>query len=279
MPILPDETEFPRAPVIETVLGVQFEKIPRMTSGHLGLFWGTLDRSKWPNSKDTIPIDRVTEIPGGVQWLEGVIEFKTAEHETRLQIRSSDESRMIQLQNGWLVYNWLRGESQPYPRYSKVHSEFTPILQTFRDFLKHEELEPFRPDLWEVTYVNLIERGTVWKEYSELPAVFPGLVSRQGNGGIAKFEFAKGTWVFELPPSRGRLHVTMQPVRRAVGGTPQEFIQLKLTARGPINDEKGWTLESGHDLGHRAIVGSFVAFASSEALKYWKESGIVGHST
>jgi hypothetical protein len=41
-----EEATFPdyeRPPVVETVLGVQFDPLPDLCNAHLGAFWGTLE--------------------------------------------------------------------------------------------------------------------------------------------------------------------------------------------------------------------------------------------
>jgi len=50
---LPD---YVNPPVVETILGVQFERLPAFKNAHLGAFWKTLDTREWadvlPNQQD-----------------------------------------------------------------------------------------------------------------------------------------------------------------------------------------------------------------------------------
>jgi len=47
---------FRHAPVVETVIGVQFEPLGKMTNAHLGAFWKTLG-PEWPNVTDAPRIE------------------------------------------------------------------------------------------------------------------------------------------------------------------------------------------------------------------------------
>ena len=46
---------FLNPPVVETVFGIQFSKIPGLSAAHLGCFWKTLE-PKWINISDVPPL-------------------------------------------------------------------------------------------------------------------------------------------------------------------------------------------------------------------------------
>src|SRR5688572_21037642 len=55
-----DEVHFKRPPVVETLLGVQFAALPRLTLPMLGLFWGTI-RDQYPVSQVQPPLNPAIE--------------------------------------------------------------------------------------------------------------------------------------------------------------------------------------------------------------------------
>jgi uncharacterized protein (TIGR04255 family) len=144
---LPD---YEAPPVVETILGVQFEPLPGLKNAYLGGFWKTLDTAEWPTVSDAPPLppqfERFTET---FQWAPG-IEFQLIQNPPgRLQISNRDGDRMIQLQNGRLHLNWLGEPGRKYPRYEKVREDFVWALQRFSGFLAAEKLGDFRPNQWE----------------------------------------------------------------------------------------------------------------------------------
>jgi len=60
--------KFERPPVNETVLGVQFDPLPRLSSAHLGAFWASLG-TDWPVVNDAPELEQQFERFGkGEQW-------------------------------------------------------------------------------------------------------------------------------------------------------------------------------------------------------------------
>jgi len=175
---------------------------------------------------------------------------------------------MLQLQNGRFHYNWLGHDGGPYPSYNAVRPAFDKMWRHFSDFLSRHDLKPLQINQWEVTYVNHIPKGEVWKESWEWPQILRGMlaVDRTPAPGVV-FESLGGLWHYEIEPRRGRLHVNVKHGMKA-GSTEPELVVLTLTARGPSGDE-GLALEEGLDLGHEVIVRSFNGLISPEARRAW----------
>src|SRR5436309_10921680 len=91
---LPDYTN---PPVVETVLGVQFDRLPGFTNAHLGAFWSKLDTNEWPEVADAPPLqpqfERFTE---AAKWSRGLQFQLTPIPPGRVQIRNANGDRMIQ---------------------------------------------------------------------------------------------------------------------------------------------------------------------------------------
>src|SRR4051812_26322819 len=94
---------YDKPPVVETVMGIQFEPVPGFTNGHLGLFWARLGgRKGWPTAKDVPPLVQEFERFGDEQeWapLETIKFGLSGVPTSRLQLRNSSGDRMLQIQN------------------------------------------------------------------------------------------------------------------------------------------------------------------------------------
>lgn len=263
---------FKRPPVVETVLGVQFEH-PALQNAHLGAFWKTLG-GQWGLVTDapTLPptFERFGESP---QWgsLGGSLTL-TQDPSARLQIRNEADDRMVQIQNGRLHYNWLGRAGGPYPRYGTIRPEFDEILGLFRQFLVDEELGELRANQWEVTYVNHLPRGTVWNDAKDWQNVLVGLPGVWQEPGLVQLESFAGEWHFTIPPQQGRLHIQVAHAKKGPEPT-DEILRLTLTARGPVAErsESGLTVDQGLNLGREVIVTAFRDVTSESARKYWGE--------
>ena len=259
-------------PVVETILGVQFDPLPKLKNAHLGAFWKTLDSGAWSGDIQDVPtLDPVSESFGEQgQWGGLGLNFRlTQDPSSRLQIKNSSSDRMIQIQNGRLHFNWLGPTGSSYLGYPAVRTGFQDALEQFERFLQHEGLGALRPNQWEVTYLNHIPKGTVWNVVEDwrfcrligsIP-IYPDLIEAETFGG---------DWRFAIPNQRGRLHIQWKQARSAAPN-PQEIVVLNLTARGPLKPVESGMNEilAGVDLGRQTIVQTFVRIMSDEANAFW----------
>lgn len=266
---------FERPPVVETVLGVQFKRLPDFSNAHLGAFWKHLQgdwshllRGTWPRLIDAPILDPTFERFGeSGAWAPLGAGFKlTSDPSARLQIRSQEGDAMIQLQTGRLHYNWLRKDGGEYPRYRYVRPRFDELLRGFKEFLANEGLGEFEPEQWEITYVNHLPKGTVWNAPDDWAGVFVGLPALRAKLSAVRLETFTGAWHFEIEPNKGRLHVEARPARQG-SATGPEILRLTLTARGPATDQE--SLSEGLDLGRASIVTTFKEITSPKAHEFW----------
>jgi uncharacterized protein (TIGR04255 family) len=258
---------YDKPPVVETVMGIQFEPILGFTNGHLGLFWARLGgRKEWPTAKDVPPLGQEFERFGDEQeWapLETIKFGVSGVPTSRLQLRKSSRDRMIQIQNGKLIYNWIGTEGAEYARYEKVRPEFDAIRKSFEEFLADQELHPMTPNQWEVTYVNHMPKGTVWNDASDWNKVLTFHAVPPMSMNKCRLEDLGGQWSYEIEPRQGRLHMQL---RHGWHLKRVEMLMLNLTARGPFKESD---VDAGLNLGHEIIVKTFTELASPEARKYW----------
>lgn len=273
---------FRKPPVIETVLGVQFDPIPGFTTAHLGAFWKWLvarsratTNEKWTVLSDAPLIEpafeRFDSGPDGTQlWSPELMIQVGAIRPARLQIRNDRKDAMIQVQNTRLHYNWIGQRGEEYPRYTTVRPKFDAVYALFLEFLEAEGLAGPNDNQWEVTYVNHIPHGTVWQTPTDWATLFHGLLGSYQKATEVRVESVGGSWHFEIPPQRGRLHVDLKHAKVSAPGS-EELIRLTLTARGPIANSGAdhQSLARGLDLGRRVIVRAFWELTSPEAHKVW----------
>lgn len=263
------QTEWKRPPVIEVVLGVQFAPLVHFNNGHLGWFWREMKRD-YPNATDAAPIQTAVESFGDEpEFGFPGIGFAPSRGDSRLRMTpAGDPSRMIQVQNGWLVVNWMKREGQPYPGYAEVLREFERALDAFKTFIAAEKLGTVTPNLWEVTYIDHFPRGTVWQDYTDVPKALPGLLGAVKTPR-GQLDALTATWSFRLLPSPGRLNVSLQTARSAAD-PPIDLLVMTSTARGPISAAKPGSLVDSLNFGKAGVVDTFMAVTSDEAQAYWK---------
>lgn len=265
--------DYSNPPLVETVLGVQFDRLP-LTNAHLGAFWKTLDVSQWREVED-VPLlpNQIEQFETSGDWKRAIHFRLTQDLACRLQIRNAASDRMLQIQNTRLHLNWLKRPDQPYPRYAAVKREFELFVEQFKAFLDREHLGEFRPNQWEITYVNEIDQGTVWTSPADW-GFFRPLNGIPTVEQVIEGESFAGEWHFVIPDQRGRLHIDWQHAKeRADHSTKvgREFIRLIFTARGRIAnlDAPGDAVLTGLDIGHKTIVHAFRSLMSDSANRYW----------
>jgi len=266
-----DLPSYAKPPVVETIIGVQFDRLPKFSNAHLGAFWQTLDVTKWPNVSDaaSVPV-QFEEFSEETKWVDSVrLQFKQ-DPAARLQIKNKLSDRMIQVQNGRFHFNWLGEAGGEYPRYNTVLAEFNASLSQYVKYLEESQLGKFSPNQWEITYINHIPVGTVWSQFSEWNFFRPLGTFVTLKNGLTPGGFS-GQWQYEIPMQKGRLHITWQLAKKTQGPIQDEFIQLSLTARGPLpyGSDGTKSLSDGLNLGHETIVVAFHELMTAKANRFW----------
>lgn len=263
--------KFDAPPVIETVLGVQFSRLPGFSTAHAGWFWKSyLDASeRWPKVVEAARLEDQTERFDEEVWGRPVVRLTAPGAAQRTQIIRADDERMMQIQDSRFILNW-RKQSQGYPAYDVLVPEFRESFATFSRFVQDAGFGPLDPNQWEVTYLNHVPKGDMWDSPRDWPKILPGLYAPAAVGNEVRFETLSNEWRFMLKPQFARLYVDLKHVRNQSG---EEMMMLQFTARGRIAPAEGFTWATGFDLGHEAIVRTFAAVTSVDAHKRWKRRG------
>jgi uncharacterized protein (TIGR04255 family) len=262
---------FERPPLVETVIGVQFDQIPNLTSAHLGWYWREFLDKSWVRTLETVPLQDQFENFGEqsrrLPFPSLTAKMLSSLPSPRIQFMNESDDRVIQIQSTRFLYNWRKRETV-YPRFKDLYPEFIGELNRFREFLKSASLGDAGFNQWEITYVNHIEKGETWNTPDDWHKILPGLFPAPRKSSGIRLERESGEISFEVTPERGRLHIQIVSGKSLESG--DEILELNLTARGPIvRNNPTLGLDSGIELGHRVLVEAFAGMASETALKAW----------
>lgn len=262
---------YERPPVVETVLGLQFDRLVALTNAHLGVFWKSLDRQRWPIIEDATPLPNQFErFEDAARWGAGFQVQLSDDPAARCRIKNRNGDRMVQLQNTRLHLNWIGDSGGEYPRHETMLAEFATAFRSFSEFVNDENVGRVKPNQWEITYVNHIPQGTVWKAPEDWS--FFKLMGSPTTVSLARSESFNGEWHLLIPEDLGRLHIQWQHAKKPSGEpNADDFIRLVFTARGPLkpNDDPFDSVLAGLNLGRDVIVTSFHDLVSKEANDYW----------
>lgn len=259
---------FRQPPVVETVLGVQFERIRGLTNSHLGLFWASLGPD-WPHVEDAPPIEEQHETFGDIAFPSGFVRLATRPS-SRTRIKNMTETAMIQIQPNRFHYNWLGQPGHPYPGYEEAKPAFDEYWSRFQDFLAQHDLKAGKLNQWEITYVNHIPKGEVWTDAHDWKNIFAGLPGPVALSDDIVLGDPGGRWYFEIEPQKGRLHIELDRANLQQKDGPEGYV-FKLTTRGPLPEGENVDvqLSAGLQLGHDVIVSAFCQLTAPEAQEIW----------
>ncbi|HEU4388737.1 MAG TPA: TIGR04255 family protein, partial [Blastocatellia bacterium] len=258
--------KFELPPVIETVLGVEFEALERFGIAHFGLFWSRV-RSVFPRCAIQPPL--VSSIETFDQPItRPQLRLELADQpEVRCWFHHTDGQRLIQVQRDRFIHNWQKTGDSVYPSYERIKPGFETNWNLFRAFLQDETLGEPRVLQCEVTYINRIEMPSGQASPLDLPKIFPLWSGEFSDSFLPAPERAQLGASFLMPNNQGRLHVNVQPAVRI--SDLKEVLQLTLTARGAPSSSDTASVLQWFDLGHEWVVKGFVSFTSSEMHKAW----------
>ncbi len=263
---LPD---FAAPPVDETALSIQFSPIQGFDILHFGLFWEKV-RGEYPKFEIQPPIANLTELFDTGSRAGNQVGFKLVDTpEIRCWFLDESKNRLVQVQRDRFVHNWRKiTGSEPYPRYPIQRANLEKEWNRFCLFLREEKLETPKVNQCEVTYVNHIEYGKGWKDYSELDKVIATLATpKKRHRFLPDPERINMQVTYRLENNAGRLHVAFLPVIRVRDG--EEVLQMTLTARGAPASSSVGDIFSWLDLGRKWVVRGFADFTTAEIQKVW----------
>ena len=141
----PELPDYGVPPLVEVVLGVQFEQLHGMGAVHYGCLWEAF-REDFPRWEEKSPPAPAFELPrsGGSPHMSVRVELGGAML-PRLWMLNDNDTRLIQVQPDRLVVNWRKvGGDDVYPRYEAIREQFTEVVDKFSAFLAEQGLDELR---------------------------------------------------------------------------------------------------------------------------------------
>jgi uncharacterized protein (TIGR04255 family) len=260
--------EFERPPLDEVVTGVQFDPLKDFRAAHLGLYWSRV-RERYPDTDHQPPLAPQIE-PESVSSQGPAISVQMAPLIPRCWFLESSKNELVQLQSDRFLRNWRQIEgNEPYPRFPYLIKRFREEWQGLLLFLNEERLGAPNVNQCELSYINHIEPGLGWKDFSELDKAFATLRAPAGSAFLPTPELVIWESRYKLPEGRGRLHVQVLPVFRA-----RDFkliLSFNLTARGAPSTNTSEAIFAWFDLAHQWIVNAFDELTQPGMHKIWEK--------
>lgn len=251
---LPD---FENPPLAEVVIGVVMQPLHTMTAAHHGLYWRAI-RDQFPLTSDQPGLEPAYETEQGPQ--APVLGLRLGPPPLRSFFTSEDQETLIQLQSDRFFNNWRKGRNARYPHFDELAAAFHERWSGFQDFVRGEGLGALTVEQVEVTYVNVVETGSM---ASDLTVTGPSPLSLGG-----------------APPSTtGELEEQQLALRYRLAGAPLARLYataaprgdgwlLDLTVRSRPTDGDGG-LQADLQRARTAIDAAFVHLTSTHAHARW----------
>lgn len=243
--------KFTNPPLIEVLLGIQLEDL-ELSSIHFGLYWQTI-RDRYP-----LQVDRP------------VIPLEDEESEFPLLPRvlfiSSDNKKLIQLQNNFFSCNWRHSNEYKYPHFEEIFTGFMEEWTHFQKWYKEQKIieEPLKPFRYELTYLNVLDKDVGWNSPADNQQIFTFVNSSPGF--FLGTPYAHDVVLnYSLPNNDGTLIVQLDQ-RFSEEEEDSDFLFFRLTI-GSSDSSKDLTLwfQAAHDY----MVKSFLDLTQKNAQKKW----------
>lgn len=255
---LPD---FERPPVAEVALAVQFEPLHGLRQVDLGRVYEAF-APEFP-----VVEEHPTRPPTSLEPVEVSLQLTNETLMPCLWFMTEERDRLVQFQRDRLVVNWRREEDQPYPRYEKaVRAMLESAWERLAATVETLGLDPLRPNVCEVAYVNPIEADERWSQHGELDLVIAPWSGQHSDDFLPEPIDVRVAARYGLPDGAGILTVDATPMTRTPDNTAT---MLQLAARGLARREDLAGAFAFLDLGREWIVRGFVSFTEADMHQAW----------
>jgi len=244
--------------------------------------WDELYRERFPEIEERPPIPRAVEKFGVVKSaapflrLEG-LDTPPVPRYWFINGPGDAGTDLVQVQQDRFVRNWRKmGDADTYPRYERIREWFQRDAASFLKFVEAHQLGDVTPDQCEVTYVNHVKPGAIWKEHGEVGKVILPWSGQHSDDFLPGEEDVTLASRYIIPGEKGepigRLSVTVNPAY--VSDTEEPVLQMTLIARGrPIGEGLGGVLKF-LDLGRDWIVRGFASITTRTMHQIWERRDV-----
>lgn len=267
---------FVKPPVTEVAVGARFKPLDRWGLVHLGQLASVLGEHGFDREEQRPGFEAPVERFGTPPRAAFEFELVTGAPPVRYWLLNTAGDELLQLQQNWFACNWRR--VAPDAEYGRWDSRWRAFDRWVREVEGHLSSESLVYDQAEVTYVNHIEPGEVWREHGDAHKVFQFAASPEDVGVFLPGQeqlAAEMKYVMTLPerPEEpvGRLSVSLAPAFRPPK-TP--IFVLTLVARGAPLGEGLAGVKAFVELAHEWIVRGFADLTTPEMHSVWQRDDL-----
>lgn len=246
-----------KPPVVEVVMGVQFETLENFSIPHVGLLWDNLDREKYPTCEEVAPI--ITPDDHLVVFDKPIM--------PRIWFIEKNDNAVVQFQRNRFLYNWRTSDSKSeYPRYKYVKEEFYNSVEKLEKCLLDLKIETINPQRLELTYINVIPIDNIGGVH-KIGSILKDISWGDDYKELQKPQKIEINWQFLLKEINSLLDVRIKNVTLPI--TSKEVLRMELTVRGQAQYRNMKECSPWFDTARRAIVKGFIDITTSNAHNMW----------
>ena len=249
-------------PLVEVVIGTQFENIKGLIPLYLSDFWEKIGKNIFlePVPADSFP--KLNQEPG--------IQIYTGPQPARYIFGNIVGDSLIQLQHDRFIYNWKKiNQDIPYPRYEKIIKDFYDFYMHFEKTLQEVNIASLKLEMLELTYVNIIPLKILSEDLGNISDL---LIDAQWNPkkALSSPNGIDFSWWFEdkIQNTKMKIHVVSGQQRE--DGAP--VIKIELSVRGHAPDKNITKCRTWFDDSHEWIVKAFDEITSENVHKEWEKN-------
>lgn len=274
----PEFPFYPKAPVAERVIGLEFASDPSLAESPLSpLAMFHLEHlADWTIEREQMALEPISSyIKDGP--------FRTRRQlkpmpnpDFRFAYKSRDGRQLIQIQRNRFFLNCLNLPNDgpgDYVRFEKLLPEFLSHWASFAELLKDQLGWVLTPTHWELIYVNKLEQGGQWGSPGEWSELFPNVCTDplsepdfRMTTGSASRRYRIERQAAEFPGTYFLLDASHLPAE----GDSKECLFVRSTAMGIVPPERSPFDCFGY--GNSIINRVFGRIASDNAKEAWRDT-------
>ncbi len=244
---------FDAPPLSEVVIGRRFLRRPDFLLPYFGAYWETI-RAKFPRVSHAAPLIDAATQDGDVLLLP------------RVWFHSSDETRLIQLQQDRFHYNWKQTrDNNEYVRFPRIQGEFLEHWENLERLVEELTKEPIQPSVAELTYVNIIEVEGAKSSVDVAKTTLRDFLWSSESRFLADPGVFASNLSFRIPDGSDVLNVTAASANRKKDQAP--LLRFELTVTGKCTDA---SFAEWSDRAHDFLVEAFRDLTTSTMHIHWK---------
>jgi uncharacterized protein (TIGR04255 family) len=262
--------DFDKPPVVETILGVFFRPLEKLTAAHLGLFWSSLG-DEFPDVEERAPLEENIERFGRELLGPAALKWRITDRPEmiRLWAKSKDGEHTVQIQRNAILTNWEKSAdpNRHYLPYAERHRAFADKLLSFAAFARQHGCDDVVPTSCLVHYINHIPLSDVSCLAGTLRETVTFWTNQTSDGWLPEPDVVHFDVGFPMPDQQGRLYLAVTPATRRDDGRP--LLRIDLIARGSPGEPTLDAAVRWLHLGHEWVVCGFASATRPEMHQKW----------